>query len=121
MFAKNATDKFKDVFDSLFKSDENEKRSNALNTPPLKILNTEPKNVPEKTKTVQLVVEVQGAKPGASLVADDREIWSGKTAEDRIRAEISTANPAAGSKVKLVLRNPGPGARSAEYEVPVVT
>jgi hypothetical protein len=121
MFSRQATDKLREMFDTLFRTREPVIRSDPLaRTIPL-ILGTNPdKLTVNGPRTVDVLGRGFHSNCSASINGQDREVqW---LTETQIKLTLHDADIAAPKKLELSISNPGPsGGHSESYKLQVET
>lgn len=123
MFSKQAADKLKEVFDTLFRSRGDEQRSGKLTAATPAITGASPKQI--KVGEASPKVELAGSGfTAASALEVDGQRRAGKldfVSAEKLVATLEAADVASARELKLAVVNPDPGGgRSATVTISVV-
>lgn len=124
LFSKQATDKLREVFDTVFKVGPgygDQERDDPLTTPTPQpeIVSVEPDTVSEGTQALTVVLHGRNFTTGATVLVNDVERNANVQSDDVMTADL-TAQDLRGPSIQLVVKNPT-GARSAPITVTVGT
>ncbi|MEO0531362.1 MAG: IPT/TIG domain-containing protein [Planctomycetota bacterium] len=104
-FSKTTTDKLQEVFETLFKTDEDRKRIDKLHGEKKPLIESiSPSPVPADADTI--IVVGRRFRSGASMIVGDREIDATLISETVLTSKI-VDRPTAGSATSVQVKNPG--------------
>ena len=121
LFSKQAIDKLREVFDTLFKGKGDEERQDKLTNPKPSVESVDPDPSPLRAGMANgaLVVRGTGFMPGTWVRVNEEARDCTFEASERIRVVLTATDLAAASTINLVVVNPPPG--GGESDVKTVT
>ncbi|WP_162914581.1 hypothetical protein [Desertibaculum subflavum] len=123
MFSKQAADKLREVFDTLFRSRGDEQRAGKLSNPVPSIAETTPKELKVGEAKPELKIRGAGFTTASSLEVEGQARKGALKFGDahHVTATFEPADVAAARSLKIVIANPEPGGgRSDPFTVNVV-
>ena len=117
-FSKTATDKLKEVFDTLLKTDEDKKRKDKLIAAQPIIDTISPS--PVSPTDVEIKLTGQNFLDGASVLADGKEVKADFVSDSELKVSLSqlAKRPSGGAQLTMLVKNPdGPNPLSKEKTV----
>jgi hypothetical protein len=117
MFSRQASDKLQDVFEQLFKSDQDQARADKIAVTPPAITSTMPATL--TTGSAEVILNGTGFVQGAAATVNGQSQVT--TFVDASTLRVTLPSPlTSGSTLQIVVTNPGPaGTSSAPYSVTV--
>ncbi len=118
MFSKQATDKLKELFDGLFRTEEDAGRADKLATSNPTIENVEPQEVKVGSAGTKIVVAGTGFVEGSKVMVNQEWREAALTGADRLTVTLKAKDAKVAQTLKLVVVNPAEqGGRSEETSI----
>lgn len=105
-FSKTTTDKLQEVFETLFKTDQDRQRKNKLRAVPVPVVEeVKPSPVPAGANEITLVGK--NFMEGAKVLVNDQELAAALENEElKVNLTALTARPTSGQKASIRVKNP---------------
>lgn len=109
MFSKQATDKLRELFDTLFKTEKADERADKLERPAPTIESIDPPTVTVGSGDVSVTVTGSGFLAASVVQANGADRTTEFVNATRLTAHFSAADFAAPGTIEVTVVNPGPG------------
>lgn len=119
MFAKQAGDKLKELFDTMFTTKNPVNRADALTASKLAITGTEPKTLTVGDATTPLTINGRGFASTTTATIGDKPRTVTFVGETQITVALVSDDVKQEGKLEIVVQNPAPAAETAKITVVV--